>query len=272
MKCSSLRKFAALCGIAFASSLVLAVPGFAQKGGGGMSQYSSVPQGASAPPAAKMNPKEQKDYKELYTTTDNDKKIQLGTAFLQKYPNSTYAEPVYNQLVNAYNVKQDWPDLFAAGDKAIAIDPDDVDVLALEGWVLSRLYKATDPDAQAKLDKSEKYEKHVIEIVPGMVKPAGSTEDDFAKAKTEKLSEAHSALGVDFFRAEDFDNASKELQLATQGNPSPDQTDFYVLGVVDVQLKHFSDAVDAFQKCSQLTGGLAAPCKDQMDEAKKQVK
>jgi tetratricopeptide (TPR) repeat protein len=272
MKFSLLRKFAALCGIAVAAALVFAVPGFAQKGGNSLSAYAAVPQAATPPPAAKINPKEQKDYKELYAATDSDKKIQLGTAFLQKYPSSTYVEPVYNQLVNAYNVKQDWPDLFAAGDKVIAIDPDDVDVLALEGWVLSRLYKATDPDAQAKLDKSEKYEKHVIELVPNLAKPAGSTEDDFAKAKAEKLDEAHSALGVDYFRAQDFDNAAKELQMATQGNPSPDQTDFYVLGIVNVQLKHFSDAVDAFQKCTQLTGSLAAPCKDQLDDAKKQVK
>jgi hypothetical protein len=34
-------------------------------------------------------------------------------------------------------------------------------------------------------------------------------------------------------------------------------------------LKRFSEAADAYQKCAQIPGGLADPCKQKADEAKK---
>ena len=57
---------------------------------------------------------------------------------------------MYDQLVKAYYVSQDWDDFFAASDKAIFINPDDLDVLPLVGWVTPRLYKQGDPDGQKK--------------------------------------------------------------------------------------------------------------------------
>lgn len=226
-----------------------------------------------APEAPKLNPKEEADYKELMAVSANDrtmvdKKIQLGQQFLQTYPGSRYEESVDNQLVNAYYTKQDWKDFYDYADKAVAKDPDDVDVLTVVGWVIPHLYSRDDPDADKKLDKAESYEKHAIEVLPALQKPDNLTDDQFAQAKSAKLSQAHSGLGLVYFRMQDFDNSVKELQLATADNTMPDPTDFYALGVGLQQLKRNSEAADAFGKCAQIPGGLQDRCKQSAEQAK----
>jgi tetratricopeptide (TPR) repeat protein len=224
---------------------------------------------AAQPEAPKINPKEEADYKALNAVAPADagKKIQLGQQFLQTYPASRYEESVENQLVDAYYAKQDWNNFYATADKAIEKDPDDVDALAVVGWVIPHLYNPEETGAEKKLSKAEAYEKHAIELLASIPKPPNLTDEQFAQAKSEKLTEAHSGLGLVYFRQMDFDNAAKELQLAT-ANPSPDATDLYVLGISLQQLKRNPEAGDAFTKCAQMAGPLQDRCKQSATEAK----
>jgi tetratricopeptide (TPR) repeat protein len=257
---------------------ILATPSFAQYGGapaqGQSPSDNKDAKGAqgSAPPqqAPKLNPKEEKDYKELNATPDTsaDKKIQLGTQFLQKYPTSRYEESVMNQLVTAYYAKQDWNNFYSMADKAVAKDPDDVDVLTVVGWVIPHLYNHDDPDAIKKLDKAEAYEKHAIDVIPTLSKPDNLSDEQFAKAKSDKLAEAHSALGLIYFRVSRFPESVKELQLATTDNSMPDATDLYALGAGLMQLNRNSEAADAFAKCGDIAGGLQDRCKQMAAQAK----
>ena len=65
-------------------------------------------------------------------------------------------------------------------DKALALYPDDVTVLTMIGWVIPHVYNPADPDALKNLEKAEKYEKHAIEVIGAMAKPASMTDDQFA--------------------------------------------------------------------------------------------
>lgn len=226
--------------------------------------------GQQAPPAEapKVNPQEQADYKAFFDAQDPDKKIQLGQAFLQKYPMSNYVGRVYAQLVNAYFAKEDWNNFYSSADQALVKDGDDVDVLALVGWVIPHVYNSSDPNAEKNLDKAETYEKHALELIPNLPKPPNMTDDQFASAKASKLAQAHSGLGLVYFRRGDADDAVKELQQSTQASGAADPTDFYVLGVELQQLKRNSEAADAFTKCSQIPGGLQDRCKQSAAQAK----
>lgn len=273
MKLAIIRSRQFILGTALAVTAALAAPAFAQYGGAvPQDTPSQSDKSAQKPPAQapKLNPKEEKDYKALDATpeTDADKKVQLGNQFLQKYPDSRYEEIVMNQVVQAYYAKQDWNDFYSLADKAIAKDPDDVDVLTVVGWVIPHLYKSDDPDASKKLDKAESYEKHAIDVIPTLTKPDNMTDDQFAQAKSGKLAEAHSGLGLVYFRLQDFPNSVKELQLATIGNPMPDATDLYALGAGLMQLNKNSEASDAFAKCGEIAGGLQDRCKQMAAQTK----
>src|SRR5271154_5266260 len=57
--------------------------------------------------------KELDAYKVFYNENQEvAKKIQLGQAFLQKYPKSALTEPVEAGLVQAYVERQDWKDVY----------------------------------------------------------------------------------------------------------------------------------------------------------------
>ncbi len=219
----------------------------------------------------KVDPKESKAYKEFYDTNpqDADKRIQLGEAFVKQYPSGPYTETVYAGLVQAYYLKQDWNNMYASGDKALAIKPDDVDVLVTVGWVIPHVYTPSEPNANQQLDKAQTCETKAIQDIPNLTKPADLTDEQFATAKAEKLAEAHSGLGLVYFRRQDYGQAAKELQQATQGAPHPDPTDYFALGAALQNTQQYSQAVDAFDHCAQITGQLQAQCKQYEDQAKK---
>jgi tetratricopeptide (TPR) repeat protein len=210
-------------------------------------------------------------YKAFLKEPEPSKKIELGKGFLQRYPKSPLAERVDVGLMNVYDAQQDWKNTYRFADSALAISPDDVDVLTTVGWTIPHLYSPTDPDADQELNKAEKYARYAIEVLAKMHKPPDLTDAQFAASKTKRSFQAHSALGLVYFRREDFEDSAKELEQSTKGNPTPDPTDLYVLGTDLQSLNRYSEAADAFGGCSRIAGPLQDQCKQNADSAKAQA-
>ncbi|HVB86605.1 MAG TPA: tetratricopeptide repeat protein [Candidatus Dormibacteraeota bacterium] len=234
------------------------------------SGQSSQP-GQKGAPAPKIDPKENAAYKAFFDTNpqDADTRIQLGEAFVKQYPSGPYTEAVYAGLVQAYYLKQDWKKFYDSADKALAINPNDVDVLVTVGWVIPHVYNANDPGASKQLDKAEEYEKRALQGLAALPKPADMTDQQFTAAKADKVAEAHSGLGLVYFRRQNFAEAAKELEQATQGSSHPDPTDYYALGAALQNTQQYGQAADAFDHCAQIPGSLQAQCKQSADAAKK---
>jgi tetratricopeptide (TPR) repeat protein len=236
----------------------------------GAPSLQPVPGAATPAAAPQVDPQEDAAYKAFYDASaqDADKKIQMGEAFAQKYPASRHDEAVYATLVQLYVVKQDWAKFNAAADKALALDPNDVSVLTTVGWVIPHTYNPSDLDADKNLTKAENYEKHSIELLGTLPKPANMTDEQFTASKTEDLSVAHSGLGLVYFRRQQYDQSAAELKQATQAAAHPDPTDLFVLGVDLQSLKQDADAMDAFNRCAQPPSGLQDECKKRADALK----
>jgi tetratricopeptide (TPR) repeat protein len=220
---------------------------------------------------APVDPEEEKVYKAFVDAKPDafDQQIQTGEQYLQKYPNGAHAEQVYSRLANAYYQKQQLDKMFAAGDKALAINPNDVSVLVLVGWVIPHSYDPNDPEADRRLAKAEAYEKKALEELATMAKPEGVTDEQFAKAKQGSTAQANSGLGLVYFRQQQFDKAATEMQEAVKLDPTPDSVDLYILGLSLNQLKRYPEAADAFQKCAATPGAVQDRCKQREGEAKK---
>jgi tetratricopeptide (TPR) repeat protein len=288
MKLPSHRSRTVIAGLTLAVTLGFAPLLHAQysSGSGGQQQQQSPPPSPSlkqqdqAKPAAQQeqkpaqppaDPEEDKAYKAFTDLKPDafDQQIQVGEQYLQKYPNGRYAEQVYDHLTTAYFQKQQLDKMYAAGDKALAINPNDVTVLVLVGWVIPHNYDPNDPEADRRLAKAETYEKHAIEYLATMPKPDGVTDEQFAKAKQGSLAQAHSGLGLVYFRQQQFDKAVTEMQEAVKLDTTPDSVDLYILGVSLNQLKRYPEAADAFQKCAATPGAVQDRCKQREGEAKK---
>lgn len=282
MRQPSIRLAFVALSLAFATTLLVAASSNAQMSRPGGEQATPTMSGADdlqtelhmltdvQRQAVAQDPQQANAYKAFYNANEPAKKIQLGNAFLQKYPKSPLAEPVDVGLMNVYYAQQDWKNVYVSGDNALALKSDDVDVLTTVGWLIPHFYHPDDPDADQQLDKAERYEKHALEVLATMPKPDRVTDAQFAASKAQKTIQAHSALGLVYFRREDYDNSAKELQFSTQGVAVADQTDLYVLGIDYENLKRFPDAVDAFNRCAQAAGSLQDRCKQSAAEAQNQ--
>jgi len=197
-----------------------------------------------------------------------NKKIKLGNAFLEKYPKSKLAERVDAGMMNAYRSQQDWKQTYLFADQALVLDPNDVDVLATVAWTIPHVYSPDDPDADQELKKSEEYANHALDVLAKMHKPPDMSDAQFAASKTRRSFQLHSALGLVYFRREDYANSANELEQATKGNATPDPTDLYVLGVDLENLKRYGEATEAFRGCSQIAGALQDQCKQNADSTK----
>jgi tetratricopeptide (TPR) repeat protein len=281
-----MRKWSILFGAANLMGLLPWASGIAigqgsQSGQGGQSQPPA--QQTDKPKAPEVTPltldtpppvssEEDTAYKAFAAVIQNDaaKKIELGEAFLLKYPESRYKSPVYGALVFAYVQAGNMQKMQEIGEKEVALVPNDVSTLALMGQTLPRSWNRSAPDAMQVLAKAEQYSKQAIEIAPTLTKPEGMTEEVFASAKNQALAMAHSGLGLVYVRRGKNAEAIPELEQAIKVDPNPDPVNYYLLGMANKASSHFDDAIAIFNKCAAMTGPLQGTCKAQAEDAKKQ--
>ena len=225
-----------------------------------------------APAAApKVDPAEESAYKQFadLKPNDYDGQIKAGEAFVKQYPQSRYNVVVYSRLTTAYYDKQQLDKMYDAAEKALALNPNDLQVLVLAGWVIPHNIDPNDPTADSRLQKSEIYERRALQILPMLTKPANLTDAQFAAAKAQDESMAHSGLGLTYFREQRAADSLKELQQATTGD-KPDPVDLFIMGIDQESLKQYTDAAQSFDKCAQIPGVMQDRCKQQEAKAKAQ--
>ena len=204
--------------------------------------------------------------------TDLPKKIAAGEDFLTKYPQSRYRTVMYSALTMAYLQTGNTAKAFEMGDKEVALKPDDVQTMAILSQSITRAMNAATPEPAKQLAKAETYAKRAIELTPTLPKPEGMADQNFIVAKNETLTMAHSGLGLAYLRQGKYNEAIPELEQSVKidPNPTPEQTNLYLLGVANQKASHFDEAAMVFNKCAAMAGQLQAACKSAADEAKKQ--
>ncbi len=222
---------------------------------------------------APVNAEEDEAFKAFQALIPNDaaKKIEVGEAFLQKYPESRYKSPVYGALTYAYLQAGNTQKMQEYGEKEIALAPKDVSALALLAQALPRGLRgsASDPANAQVLAKAEQYSKQAIEITPTLPKPENLTDEAFTSAKNQTLAMAHSGLGLVYVRRGKNAEAIPELEEAVKIDPTPDAVNYYLLGMANKATSHFDDAIAAFNKCTAMAGPMQGTCKAQAEDAKK---
>jgi tetratricopeptide (TPR) repeat protein len=222
------------------------------------------------PNAAPVNAEEDAAFKALSDPAiDQAKRIELGEAFLQKYPTSRYRSPVYGTLVMAYIQSGQVQKMEEVADKEIALNPNDVQVLAVVGQTLPRAMNSKTPDQEKVLAKAEQYDRKAIELTPTLPKPASVSDEAFSTVKNQTLGMAHGGLGLVYIRRGKFSEAIPELNQAVTMDPTPDPVNYYLLGMANVKTSHFDDSVAAYNKCAAIAGAMQETCKKGAEEAKK---
>lgn len=227
---------------------------------------TSLPDLPTAPP---VNAEEEAAYKAFFDAKDHTFKAKLGEEFQEKYPISRYRELVFVTLSNSYQNLGQEDKMFAAGEKAIELNPDSVAALVTMTKALARRTNPQSLDAQQKFDKAEKYGKHALEILASLPKPANVTEENFAKTKNNALADVHSGLGLVYMRKQRIAESISELEQATKISDTPDFVDFYLFGIVLQSSKRYEESAAAFGSCAAVPSQLQDTCKQSEAESKK---
>jgi tetratricopeptide (TPR) repeat protein len=267
--------------LGFAAAILLA-PGIStaqnaamgSESGPGKSMQQNGVKDAGVPPAKKekINKAEEAAYKAILAaqTSDPATKIQLGEDFATKFPNSRYLPGIYGILTGSYFATGNMEKMFSTGDKAIQLDPQNVDVMSLLAMAIPRRAKATTPEGAQQLQEAETYAHRTIDIIPTLEKPATVDDAVFEKEKNDKLALAHSGLGLIDIQHSKFEDARTELTQAVQLASTPDPVDYFLLGNADAKASYLNGAIAAYEKCAA-TGPLAAQCRARADAVKKDL-
>jgi len=225
------------------------------------------------PETPPVNPEEETGYKAFFEVplTEPQRQIELGEEFLKKFPESRYGSSVYARLAKAYLATGQEEKMFAATEKALQLNPDNVDALALAAWVTPRRIGNNTLDREQKLQKSEGYSKRAIELLEAMARPEHMTEEVFTRARNENLAMCHSGLGLVFLHRQRFADSVTEFERAVQLSLSPEPTDLYLLGISYFQTKRYADSAESFRKCGEMSWQWQEQCKQEMEKAKKQA-
>jgi tetratricopeptide (TPR) repeat protein len=221
-------------------------------------------------PAPKVSKEELAAYNQFVEdskTADARQIINMGETFVTTYPNSMYVGTVQGELAMNYMRVNDVNRMVAAGEKALAANPDNVDVLPLMAFAIPRRNGSTAQD----LERAMNYARRAINLLSTMPKPPDIDDATFARVKNEKLAQCRSGMGTAYFKTGHFDEAVTELSQAVRlvDPNSPDPVDYYVLGLANERSSHFTDAVAAFDKCATIQSSLQANCKALSSETKK---
>lgn len=237
--------------------------------GQGAQGTTTAPAQPAAPP---VDPKEEAAYKQFANIPGNDAKslVNSGESFIQTYPNSRYNGVVYSRLTNAYMQIGDDKKMFEAGDKALAVIPDNVDVLPALAMAYSRRIDAGAMDADQKLRKVETYANSGILLLNQLQKPANAG-PEWDRSRDLKLAWCHSALGLaDYDRQKYTESVQQFTEAIKLGGSDPDPVDQYLLGMAFVGNKDFTNAVPALDACSK-DQQLGPTCQKARDDAKKKA-
>jgi tetratricopeptide (TPR) repeat protein len=266
-------------GLCLALLALVNVPAMAQQQGSGQQQgqqqqpppTGQLPGAAPAAPAPAVNPEEEKAYEAFYKLgrTENDKAIEAGEAFLKTYPESRYKEAVYQKMATAYFSKNDMEKFAEFSEKTLELNPDNVDILPMMALVMPRRIDPGGLGGQEKLARVEGYAKRGIELLNAMQKPEAMAQEDFDKARNEKLSMCRSGLGIVYYQKQRFADSAAELEQAVKMAANPDPSDVFILGMAYQNARRFADAAGAFERCSQVTWAWQERCKAAHAEAKK---
>jgi tetratricopeptide (TPR) repeat protein len=211
---------------------------------------SQTPPGQTATPPP-VDPAEEAAFKAISTKADDPKKVIADTKdFLTKYPNSRYNSMVYYRQASAYLQLQDAKDAGVAAQKSIDLNRANADALPLIAYLIARQID-NGPNAQKEIQAAEQYAHDAIQLLNALQKPADMSDADFEAQRKEKLSMAHSALGLAYLNEGKNAEGAQALAEAIRLSATPDPVDQYLLGVAYENTKQYSQAVTAYEACSK---------------------
>src|SRR5436853_1972539 len=133
-------------------------------------------------------------YLQIATGQDPNIVIRNTETFALQYPQSNLLGTAYQYQMLAYDQKSDFQGLLSAGEKALKLQPDNVNtLLTLANAIPNAL--AGRPDSADLLTRAQEYARRALRGIDQMRIPLNMPLERWESSKGEMVSRAHEALG-----------------------------------------------------------------------------
>ncbi len=207
----------------------------------------------------------------LPRVTDPAKQITLLGQFEKAYPDADtqYAGQINYQYFMAYETSNQSQQADGYGEKALAADPNNFQVLN----ILAYDYV----NRQTNLDQASDYAKKVLTLVPAWKKPDGQTDDQFKAVQNNQLGMAHLTLGYAAFQkgsktrkvAPALPDLKAAVDLLVGNPPLQGQALFYMAYVYEeLTPPNHREALNALNKAVAIQSPWQGPARDLLAKVK----
>ncbi|HXM43604.1 MAG TPA: tetratricopeptide repeat protein [Bryobacteraceae bacterium] len=201
---------------------------------------------------AQPKPKSSEEYEALKTmfgAQTPDARIAAAENVLTKFADTEFKSVALYFEAVAYDQKHDYEHTVVFGERTLEADPKYYQAMLLLAGVIAQRTKEFDLDREEKLAQVEKYSKNAIELVKDAPKPnPGITDDQWAAAKKDMASQAHTALGMGAMARKKYDVAESEFKIALDSADKPDPATMVRLGKVYCDDGKYDEAIAQFDK------------------------
>ena len=203
---------------------------------------------------------------------DASKRLALLDKFAQAFPDAAteHAKAINYQRFLAYKLAGDMTKIVESGEKVVAEDPGNVEVLNLLAYVYG--------NQRTNLDKASGYAQKALDLATGMKKPEGMTDAQFASSQKQEQGMAHLTLGyINFLKAEKTRKvgpALQELKAAVDllgENPQLQAQALYYIGYAYETMypANHAGAIEALSRAAGLQSSWQTPATDLLAKVKR---
>jgi tetratricopeptide (TPR) repeat protein len=192
-------------------------------------QFDQLVNSKQAPQA--QSQQELDEYIEILYTDPPQKKVERIEAFIQHYPASDFQGIVYQHLMLAFKEMGDYQRLIDSGEKALKVQPDNLNTLLTLSEVLPNGVSGNGPDDRRRLAQAEEYARRIFEAIEQVKLPRSMPRQRWQVLSSEMEASAHESLGHIASKRGHWKEAVAEFEKAVKQNPSPQGRQFYRLGL-----------------------------------------
>ncbi len=213
---------------------------------------------------------------EIIQTMEPQRRLELGEAFLQEYPDSPFMARVLLTMAEAYRMQGNFEKTIEVGKKVLEQKPGDLlaRILLADALVEGTLPSQT--DAPARYQRAEKLAHEALNIIPtaypDAARPPGVEQEQYDRQRRYVEAQPHASLGFLYLRRGDFLRAEDELKKAVELNQlRPNGTDHLRLAFAHIRQAEWAEAKVVLDRCVELGGATAVLAQEQLEIIRKKL-
>jgi tetratricopeptide (TPR) repeat protein len=192
---------------------------------GQQAQQTAAPPSSTSPVAPQPVPKSPEEaaaVQAIFNAITPDARIQACDKLVQDFPKTEFAAVAMQIAAGTAEQLNDYDRLLIYGDRTLKIDPDNYAVMTMMATALAQRTREFDLDKEEKLKRATDYANKSMKVLETAPRPNPQVTDEaWAQAKKDFVSQAHEALALVAVARKDFDTAIAEFKTSVEMSPSP---------------------------------------------------